>query len=159
MNPKKLIATCLALLLTTVLIVGCGGGGSDRGEGSEGSEGQEGGEGGGEAGEGGHSEGGEGGEGGEESATQYQIDETADIARAGVRLILAYDPDTNAFVGTAENTTSGVLQKVRVEVHLSNGTELGPTTPVDVKPSQTIDINLPAPAEPFTTWGAHPEVG
>ena len=45
------------------------------------------------------------------------------------RLILHYDAASNSFKGTVENTTSGVLDRVRIEVHLSNGTELGPTTP------------------------------
>ena len=48
---------------------------------------------------------------------------------------------------------------VRVEVHLSNGTELGPTTPGDLAPGEMIPVNLQATDEPFTGWTAHPEVG
>ena len=44
-------------------------------------------------------------------------------------------------------------------MHLSNGTELGPTTPVDMGPSQVFAVNLPATQEPFTGWIAHAEVG
>ena len=58
-----------------------------------------------------------------------------------------------------ENTTGNILSQVRVEVHLSNGTELGPTTPVDMAPGQVLGINLPATPESFTGWIAHAEVG
>ena len=114
-------------------------------------------QGGAESGEG--STGAESGAGGEESATQFTLTDTFDDVRAGARLILSYDAATNAFTGTVENTTAAPLKQVRVEVHLSNGTELGPTTPVDLAPGQTIPVNLPATSQPFATWGAHPEVG
>ena len=60
-------------------------------------------------------EGGEGGsgEGGEESATQYGLDETFDMVRAGARLVLRYDAATETFTGTVENTTGATLQQVR----------------------------------------------
>ena len=133
--------------------------GSESGEGGEGSDehsGSESGEGGAESGEHGGSE---SGEGGEESGTQFGLNETFDEVRAGARLILSYDPDANAFIGTVENTTGVALSRVRVEVHLSNGTELGPTTPIDLEPGQVVDVNLPATNRPFTSWSAHPEVG
>ena len=114
-------------------------------------------QGGAESGEG--SAGAESGAGGEESATQFTLTDTFDDVRAGARLILSYDAAANAFTGTVENTTAAPLKQVRVEVHLSNGTELGPTTPVDLAPGQTIAVNLPATSQPFATWGAHPEVG
>ncbi len=98
-------------------------------------------------------------EGDEESNTQFALGDKYDEVRAGARLALAYDTDANAFVGTVENTTSTTLNRVRVEVHLSNGTELGPTTPVDLGPGESAVIDLPATEEPFTTWSAHPEVG
>ena len=102
-------------------------------------------------------EGGEGG--GEESATQYQLGDTYDAVRAGAHLVLSYDPMRQAFTGTVTNTTYAVLPQVRVEVHLSNGTELGPTTPIDLQPGETVPVMLPATGESFVTWGAHPEVG
>ena len=86
-------------------------------------------------------------------------DEAYDEVRAGTRLILSYDSAANAFTGTVENTTEATLSRVRVEVHLSNGTELGPTTPVDLAPGQAVDVTLEATKEPFTSWSAHPEVG
>ena len=106
-----------------------------------------------------HQGGSESGAGGEESATQFTLTDTFDDVRAGARLILSYDATTNAFTGTVENTTAAPLKQVRVEVHLSNGTELGPTTPVDLAPGQVIPVNLPATSQSFATWGAHPEVG
>ena len=95
----------------------------------------------------------------EESAQQFGVDETYDYTRSGARLILSYDSATNSFSGTVENTTSETLAQVRVEVHLSNGTELGPTPPVTWRPGKTIAITLEATSEPFATWSAHPEVG
>ena len=100
----------------------------------------------------------ESGEGGEESGAQFALSETFDSIRAGARLVLSYDSTANAFTGTVENTTEDTLRRVRVEVHLSNGIELGPTTPVDLAPGETVDINLPASSQPFTSWSAHPEV-
>ena len=57
-----------------------------------------------------------------------------------------------------DNTTSATLLQVRVEVHLSNGTELGPT-PVDLSLGETVSITLEATSDPFDSWSAHPEVG
>ena len=95
----------------------------------------------------------------EESGTQFGLNETFDEVRAGARLKLSYDSAANAFTGTVENTTGATLRRVRVEVHLSNGTELGPTTPTDLAPGQAASITLPATTQPFETWSAHPEVG
>ena len=115
----------------------------------------------GSEGESGEHDGGEGESDGdnEESGTQFGLNQTFNEVRAGARLALSYDSAANAFTGTVENTTGATLKRVRVEVHLSNGTELGPTTPVDLTPGQVIAITLPATSEPFTTWNAHPEVG
>ncbi len=96
---------------------------------------------------------------GEESGTQYQIDETFDETRNGARLVLKYDPKIQNFTGHVENTTNAKLTNVRVEVHLSNGTELGPTKPQDLEPNQKMSVTLPANDQKFETWGAHPEVG
>ena len=106
-----------------------------------------------------HSRSSESGESGEESGTQFALDDTFDEVRAGARLVLSYDSTANAFKGTVENTTEATLGRVRVEVHLSNGIELGPTTPVDLTPGQVVEITLQAGSQPFSTWSAHPEVG
>ena len=141
-RSAALALVCLAL---AIALSGCIG----ESESDEHREGAESGE---------HREGGESG-GGEESATQYGLTAAYDETRAGARLILSYDADSNAFVGTVRNVTNATLNNVRVEVHLSNGTELGPTAPTDLAPGESAGINLPAGDEPFETWGAHPEVG
>jgi len=92
-------------------------------------------------------------------AASLALDETFDRVRGGARLILRYDTASNAFKGTVENTTSGVLDRVRVEVHLSNGAELGPTTPVNMAAGAVMGIEMPATASPFTGWTAHAEAG
>ena len=96
---------------------------------------------------------------GEESGTVLALDQTYDVVRNGAHLILRYDAEANAFVGTARNVTDGTLRGVRVEVHLSNGTELGPTTPVDLAPGEAIEVRLTATTAAFTGWAAHAEVG
>ena len=92
-------------------------------------------------------------------ADSLALDETFDAVRSGARLILKYDAASNSFKGTVENTTNGVLDRVRIEVHLSNGTELGPTTPTDMASGEVVTINLPATQASFTGWTAHAEVG
>ena len=132
--------------------------------GSESSEAREGrGEHGGEHGEGDeHGEGGEshgeGGEEGEESGVYIGRGESRDVVRRGARLVWSFDRTANAFVGTVQNTTSETLCAVRVEVHLSTGTELGPTERTDVRAGQSTDVRLPTAGEAFDTWTAHPEL-
>ena len=58
-----------------------------------------------------------------------------------------------------QNTTDITLEQVRVEVHLSNGVELGPTTPGDLSPDEIRNVTLNATAGNFDTWSAHPEAG
>ena len=48
---------------------------------------------------------------------------------------------------------------MRIEVHLSNGTELGPTNPVNMAPGQMLMVTLPSTQASFTGWVAHAEVG
>ena len=131
------------------------------GEGGEGGGGEGAvGEGHGPGGEGSGNEGGGEGAGSEEgSANQLAPDEIFDEVRGGARLVMGYDAASNAFRGIVENTTSNVLTRVRIEVHLSNGTELGPTTPVDIAPGQALRVNLPSTQAPFIGWMAHAEVG
>ncbi len=95
----------------------------------------------------------------EESTVQLSLNETYDNIRNGAHLIMSYDVATNSFKGTVQNTTNAVLSQVRVEVHLSNGVELGPTTPVDLAPSEQVPVVLVAEGAPFDKWTAHPEVG
>ncbi len=66
-------------------------------------------------------------------------------------------------IGAAYNwehgTTDKTLERVRVEVHLSNGKELGPTTPGDLEPGKKRDVKLTPESKDFDGWTAHPEVG
>ena len=95
----------------------------------------------------------------EESGDLLTLDETYDVVRLGARLILEYSAEDNAFVGTVQNTTAETLPQVRVEVHLSNGVELGPTTPQDLESGQTVEVVLGAEAQEFDGWSPHAEVG
>ena len=172
LNKTVLIAAVVGAILLATVLVACTGGpareqGQESGEARVGQEipetggGEAGGEhgGGGEAGaEGGGEAAGAGSEEGS-GANQLAPDETFDMVRAGARLVLNYDAQGNSFVGSVENTTNAVLTNVRVEVHLSNGTELGPTAPVDLAPGEVVQIDLAATAEPFTGWTPHAEVG
>ena len=96
---------------------------------------------------------------GEESGNLLTLEETYDVVRQGARLILDYSAEDSAFVGTVQNTTDETLSQVRVEVHLSNGVELGPTTPLDLEPGQTVDVILSAGDQVFDGWSPHAEVG
>ena len=135
---KKVLATLLAGVLLVLLMVGCTGqiGSGESGEGAEAETGGE-----------------------EESSTMLPPDATLDQTRAGARLLLDYDGTANTFIGTVANTTDGTLPRVRIEVHLDTGAELGPTTPVDVAPGNVIAVTLPATREAFAGWTAHAEVG
>ncbi len=145
------VALGILLTIAALIVAACSGGHGD-GESREGP---------GEHGGAAHDRSGEGGgeQDGEESAVQYDKSETYDQVRGGARLILSYDAVANAFTGTVENTTDAVLDNVRVEIHLSNGIELGPTEPGDLAPGERRPITLPASEEAFSTWNAHPEVG
>ena len=100
----------------------------------------------------------EGDEGAEESRTQLQLNDRYDVVRRGARLVLAYDSVAEAFVGTVENTTTRVLSRVRVKVHLSNGQELGPTPAGRLAPGERREIRLAAASRNFDGWTAHAEV-
>ncbi len=95
----------------------------------------------------------------EESGTELALDETYDKVRKGARLIMNYDSQSNTFKGSVENTTDEVLKQVRVEVHLSNGNELGPTPAFDLKPGEKRNVAFVVTIKDFDKWTAHPEVG
>ena len=88
------------------------------------------------------------------------LHEMYDAVRLGARLILEMDA---AFVGYVKNTTTGTLQNVRVEVHLSNGIELGPVVIGDLAPEEMRDMEVMAMRDelmaPFTGWTPHADVG
>ncbi len=134
--------------------------GAGRGERGEGRR-----EGRGEHGEGRSERRGEHGEGRRESGHEEEggkrlgKNETSDETRNGARLILAYNAATKSFQGAVYNTTSKTLSQVRVEVHLSNGVELGPTKRTDLQPGKRILVELSAASQGFTWWTTHPEHG
>ncbi len=96
---------------------------------------------------------------GEESGTQFGLDEVYDELRNGTHMVLAYDAETKAFKGTVENVSDELLERVRVEVHLSNGTELGPTIQADLQPGEKRDVELAVESDDFSSWSTHAEVG
>jgi len=96
---------------------------------------------------------------GEEPGVRIAIDDTYDAVRRGVRLILTYDSTSSTFVGTVENVIDETVSAVRVEVHLSNGTELGPTERNDLGPGEKIAVKLSAEGQDFEWWKAHAESG
>lgn len=96
---------------------------------------------------------------GEEAGKQLSLDQVYDELGKGMHLVLAFNEEANSFAGTVENVSDIVLDRVRVEVHLSNGTELGPTTQVDLKPGERRLVLLEAGSDDFTSWSIYAEVG
>ena len=66
--------------------------------------------------------------------------------------IISYNSAQQVFSGTAENTTSATVTQVRVEIHLSNGVELGPTPRVDLAAGETKPVELDAGGQSFTHY-------
>jgi len=95
----------------------------------------------------------------EEEGVQLKINETFDSVRKGVRLILSYDAPSSSFIGTMENVTNETIRSARVEVHLSNGVELGPTESIDLAAELKEDVKLEAKGEAFEWWSTHAESG
>ena len=130
----------------------------ERGEGAGEHGGREGRGEGEERGGGEHGQSGEGG-GEDEGAYVPKMTKQNELFANGARLVLAFDPKTQVFAGSVTNTTARTLTQVRVEVHLDNGTELGPTKRIDVAPGQTVPVELGAFGNEFNAWVSHPEAG
>ncbi|MEA3460531.1 MAG: FxLYD domain-containing protein [Bacteroidota bacterium] len=96
---------------------------------------------------------------GEEDGTMLAIDEVYDLVKKGTHLVLKYDQEARAFLGTVENVSDEMLSRVRVEIHLSNGKELGPTVAADLEPGEKREVELAVGDEVFETWSTHAEVG
>ena len=94
-----------------------------------------------------------------ESGKRYSPTETATETRNGVELVISYNSTTEKFSGTITNTTDTTVANVRVEIHLSNGNELGPTTPVDLAANESRPVTLDASGQSFTWYSVHVEVG
>ena len=102
----------------------------------------------------------EGGEGGEEGGAYLaKLTRQDEVFANGARLVLEFNPSTQVFAGSVTNTMAGTLSQVRVEIHLDNGTELGPTKRIDVGPGQTVPVELGTFGEEFSSWVSHPEAG
>jgi hypothetical protein len=99
------------------------------------------------------------GERGEEGGVRLLKADKWNKTRNGAHLVLAYDAASQSFKGTVKNVTRKTLKAVRVEVHLSNRVELGPTKRTDLKPGATIKVELSAAGQKFTWWTTHPEHG
>ncbi len=94
---------------------------------------------------------------GEESGRALGLDEIYDQVHNGIRLILAYHRASFSFIGSVENVTDKTIRKVRVEVHLSNGTELDPTEPRDLAPGEKSGVKIDAAGQVFEWWKVHVE--
>ena len=101
---------------------------------------------------------GEGGEPGE-SGTRYAVSDTASEVRGGVELTVDYDGTREVFTGTVRNTTTATVTQVRVEIHLSNGVELGPTPRTDLAAGETKSIELDARGQSISWFSVHVEIG
>ena len=74
-------------------------------------------------------------------------------------LVIAYDSASDAFIGTVRNSNDRTVEHMRVEVHPSNGVELGPTPRVDLAAGETRTVNLSAESQSFTGFSVHVELG
>lgn len=95
----------------------------------------------------------------EETGKALKLNESYVKAKNGAHVSLKYDRQSNSFVGTVKNLTGKLLERVRVEIHLSNGRELGPTKPVNLAPGKTMSVKLEAKGNTFDAWSAHAEMG
>ena len=120
------------------------------------------------SGEGAGEHGGAGGEGVEGSgsdasegsgANALAPDMIYDVTRNGARLVMRYNAASNSFTGKVVNMTNATLTRARVEIHLSNGAELGPTTPTEIPPGYLLSLNMPATAQAFDSWTPRAEFG
>ena len=94
-----------------------------------------------------------------ESGMRWNPDETATDTRCGVDLVISYDASSRRFTGTVTNTTNATVTDVRVEIHLSNGTELGPTPRVALAAGAKQSVTLDAFDQNFDWYSVHVEIG
>ena len=94
-----------------------------------------------------------------ESGTRWNAAQTARETRSGVTLVLNYDSSSQEFIGTVTNTTNATVTDVRVEIHLSNRTELGPTPRIDLAANEEETITLDASGQNFSWYSVHVEIG
>jgi len=94
---------------------------------------------------------------GEESGEKLALTDTYNHVHNGVRLVLAFHNASSSFIGSVENVTDKTIKSIRVEVHLSNGVELGPTERMDLAPGEKAGVKLEAKGHVFEWWKAHAE--
>ena len=94
-----------------------------------------------------------------ESGTRYELSDTATETRSGVELVMRYDSQQEMFTGTLTNTTNATVSNVRVEIHLSNGVELGPSSRMNMTAGQISPVTLEANGQNFNWWSVHVELG
>ena len=94
-----------------------------------------------------------------ESGTQYSLTDVGRESRSGIDLVMRYDAPSQTFTGTLTNTATAAIDQVRVEIHLSNGVELGPTPRVTLAAGQVHPVTLDASGQSFTGWSVHIEIG
>ena len=72
---------------------------------------------------------------------------------------MRFEQGAERFSGTVRNTTSQIVRDVRVEIHLSNGVELGPTPRVNPGGGETVRSSATRAARPpiggpsMWSWG------
>ena len=96
---------------------------------------------------------------GEEKGIEYSIDQSCEVIQNGCYLYLSFDKDKNEFIGYAKNLSDRTLTGVRLEIHLDNGIELGPTRRVTLAPEAVVNLSLKGSSRKFSKWTAHLEVG
>ena len=95
-----------------------------------------------------------------ESGTQFSSADTAKEIRSGVELVMNYDGSRGVFTGMVTSMTNATVTKVRVEIHLSNGVELGPAPNVDLVAGETKSVELDASNQSyFTAYSIQFEMG
>ena len=94
-----------------------------------------------------------------ESGTRWNRSETATETRSGVTLVLSYNATAQRFNGTVTNTTNSTVNDVRVEIHLSNGMELGPTPRTNLNAQEAKPVTLDAQGQSFDWYTVHVEFG
>ncbi|MDE2974305.1 MAG: hypothetical protein OXU64_06205 [Gemmatimonadota bacterium] len=94
-----------------------------------------------------------------EGGKRWDKDEPATVTRSGVKLVIRYHSSDEEFRGTMTNTTSSSVSDARVEIHLSNGKELGPTPRTTLAGDESKDVTLDAAGQRFSWFSVHIELG
>lgn len=94
-----------------------------------------------------------------EGGRRWDKDETATVTRSGVKLVIRYHSSKEEFRGTMTNTTNSSVSDARVEIHLSNGRDLGPTPRTALAGGESKDVALDAAGQQFSWFSVHIELG